>query len=151
MGGNTFKSERFYILNVDLVISLSSLCFVSNAFFPFFSSLSLSLSLSGSYESPSSSQCTFVLLLYRFFLMQKNRGAVVDCNLKAKDEEVGGGEEGKKGPALSPLVSSMSDNRTKKTQFSHAYLVDFVPCMNDRKEASLVLLHTFIQHAEEII
>ena len=150
MGGNTFKSERFYILNVDLVISLSSLCFVSNAFFPLLL-FSLSLSLSGSYESPSSSQCTFVLLLYRFFLMQKNRGAVVDCNLKAKDEEVGGGEEGKKGPALSPLVSSMSDNRTKKTQFSHAYLVDFVPCMNDRKEASLVLLHTFIQHAEEII
>ena len=149
MGGNTFKSERFYILNVDLVISLSSLCFVSNAFFP--PSSLLSLSLSGSYESPSSSQCTFVLLLYRFFLMQKNRGAVVDCNLKAKDEEVGGGEEGKKGPALSPLVSSMSDNRTKKTKFSHAYLVDFVPCMNDRKEASLVLLHTFIQHAEEII
>ena len=57
---------------------------------------------------------------------------------------VGGGEEGKKGPALSPLVSSMSDNRTKKTKFSHAYLVDFVPCMNDRKEASLVLLPTFI-------
>ena len=56
---------------------------------------------------------------------------------------MGGGEEGKKGPALSPLVSSMSDNRTKKTKFSHAYLVDFVPCMNDRKEASLVLLHTF--------
>lgn len=67
MGGNTFKSERFYILNVDLVISLSSLCFVSNAFFP--PSSLLSLSLSGSYESPSSSQCTFVLLLYRFFLM----------------------------------------------------------------------------------